>query len=78
MPFWGRGEVQDKRRRLPQDRVLFLAAEARPFIAEANAYEVSDISNENRILTERYMQQLKRHYREVRYSSRLCLPSRRL
>ena len=78
MPFWGSGECQDKRRRLPQDRVLFLAAEARPFISEANAYEVSDISNRNRILTERYMQQLKRHYREVRYSPSLCLPSRRL
>jgi hypothetical protein len=41
MPFWGRGEGQDKRRRLPQDRVLFLAAEARPFIAEAKACEVT-------------------------------------
>lgn len=30
---------------LPQDRVLFLAAEARPFIAEAKAYEVRDINN---------------------------------
>jgi hypothetical protein len=39
MPFWGRGEGQDKRRGLPQDRVLFLAAESRPFIAEAKAYE---------------------------------------
>jgi hypothetical protein len=77
MPFLGRGEGRNKRRSLPQDRVLFLA-EARPLIAEAKAYEESHISNGNRILTGRNVQQLKRHYHEVRYSPRLCLPSRRL
>ena len=76
--FGGRGERRVKRRGLPQDRVLFLAAEARPFIDEAKAYEVTDISNGNRILTERNVQQLKRHHHEVRYSPRLCLPSCRL
>ncbi len=78
MPFWGKGEGRVIRRGLLQDRDPVLAAEARPFIADAKAYEVGVISNGNRISTERNMQQLKRHHHEVRYSPGLCLPSRRL
>lgn len=73
--FGGGGEGQDKRRGLSQNRDFLLASESRPFIAEAKAYEVRDISNGKGILTERNMQQLNRHHHEVRYSPRLCLPS---
>jgi hypothetical protein len=81
MPFRGKRDSeggQDKRRGLPQDRVLFLAAEARPFISEAKACEAKDISIGNRISTERNVQRLNRHHHEVRYSPRLCLACRRL
>jgi hypothetical protein len=73
-----RGGGRGRTRNLPQHRVLVLAAETRSLIAEAKAYGVRVISNGSRILTEKYMRQLKQHYHEVHYSPKLYLPARQL